>query len=112
MNNVEFFVHHEDVRRAVDGWQPRLLADDEQRQLWRAVRQRARYHFRHSPVGVVLQTPDGRRIDLSGRGAPVTLVGDAAELTLYLNGRTAHAVVEVHGEPDAVSAFEDTDLSV
>ena len=112
VNTVEFFVHHEDVRRAISGWEPRDLSDDDRRQLWSVVRQRARLHFRRAPVGVILQTPDGRRLDMSARGTPVTLVGDPGELTLYMNGRTTHARVTVTGDAVAVSAFEGTDLSV
>ncbi|MEE5589868.1 TIGR03085 family metal-binding protein, partial [Streptococcus pneumoniae] len=34
MNTGEFFVHHEDVRRAQPQWHPRQLLHDEQKALW------------------------------------------------------------------------------
>ncbi len=34
VNGSEFFVHHEDVRRAQDGWQPRALSEEQQAALW------------------------------------------------------------------------------
>jgi len=112
VNSIEFFVHHEDVRRAATGWQPRPLDADTSRQLWRIIGQRARLYFRHSPVGVVLRTPDGRRLVLGRPESQITLVGDPGELTLYMHGRTSHSLVELQGDPHAVEAFEATDLSV
>src|SRR3954470_15188156 len=41
-NTVEFFIHHEDVRRAAAGFTPRQLPPGEQRALWKATRLTAR----------------------------------------------------------------------
>ncbi len=117
VNTVEFFVHHEDVRRAQSDWQPRSLPDSVQRLLWAHLKQRARFHVRSSRVAVTLERPDGGQFAVPKRpgaavSGSVTLVGDAAELTVYLNGRTRHARVQVLGDPEAVAAFDGTDLSV
>ena len=37
-NLGEMFIHHEDVRRAVDGWQPRVLDDIDRHRAWPAAR--------------------------------------------------------------------------
>src|SRR5262249_59676731 len=50
LNLVEFFVHHEDVRRGADGWKPRELADGLADALWQRLLA-SRLLFRPSPVG-------------------------------------------------------------
>lgn len=34
INTLEYFVHHEDLRRAQTGWEPRLLAPEDEAALW------------------------------------------------------------------------------
>src|SRR5206468_12355246 len=60
VNTSEFFVHHEDVRRANDGWRPRPADPRLEGTMWRVLRQRGRALFRRAPVGVRLELPDGR----------------------------------------------------
>ena len=62
LNFVEYFVHHEDVRRAQPGWQPRQLGADMADELWHRLRQARLFLFR-APVGVELvrDEPDDRR---------------------------------------------------
>jgi uncharacterized protein (TIGR03085 family) len=112
VNGVEFFVHHEDVRRARQDWEPRELAEATQRALWHLVTQRGKFYFRSSPVGVVLRTTDGAECVAVKKATPVTLTGEPGELVLYMNGRTDHARVEVSGDAAAITAFRGTDLSV
>ena len=56
-NAVEFFVHHEDVRRAAPDWEPRALGDGESDMLWQRLRM-ARFMLRKAPVGVELARDD------------------------------------------------------
>src|SRR3954451_9950389 len=58
-NTVEYFVHHEDVRRAARGWEPRELSHDATSVLWALLRRGGRMMVRKLPMGVVLATPDG-----------------------------------------------------
>jgi len=110
INTTEFFVHHEDVRRAIDGWQPRPTDERLEYGMWRVLRSRGRAFFRHSPVGVVLTLPDGTsHVAASGRPS-VTLVGPATELVLYAFGRTGHAKVDIRGDKATVAAFSSTRL--
>src|SRR5204862_228870 len=53
VNAVEFFVHHEDVRRGAPGWEPRTLGRGESDMLWHRLRM-ARFMLRKAPVGVEL----------------------------------------------------------
>ena len=107
VNAVEFFVHHEDVRRAGDGWEPRSLPGDQQDGLWLRLRLIARLGYRHSPVGVVLRREDGTSITAKRGPHAVTLVGPPAELVLHASGRDA-----VRLEPLGAAADIDLVLSL
>jgi uncharacterized protein (TIGR03085 family) len=112
VNTTEFFVHAEDVRRAVEGWQPRPLDPALETAFWRTLRARGRLFFRKANVGVMLELPDGTRHVAKDGSPAITLVGPASELLLYAFGRTGHTTVDVRGDADAVRAFTSTDLSV
>jgi uncharacterized protein (TIGR03085 family) len=102
-NTVEFFCHHEDIRRAQPGWKPRELTDREQRALWKQVTTMGRAAMRRTgvPVEVVWPAAD-ERSTLSPGSDPVVLSGDPAELVMLLLGRDQHHV-SVEGPPDSVS---------
>jgi uncharacterized protein (TIGR03085 family) len=109
-NTIEYFVHHEDVRRAgADPAPPRALPDEVEGWLWRRLKLLARAQFRHSSVGVVLEREGSRGADgepetiRAAAGAHiVTAVGRPSELTLLAHGRSHGARVRLVGEPDAV----------
>ena len=111
-NSSEFFVHHEDVRRARPGWEPRELPEAASQVLWRVLRTHARLFYRKAPVGVLLQRPDGVSWR-ARRGDPmVTLTGEPQELVLHAMGRGSVARVHVGGDPEDVAAFSRTPLGV
>lgn len=117
-NTVEFFVHHEDIRRAQTGWTPRPLSTDLEAALRTALGRMARLLCRRVGVGLhlaVTQTsPDGApsptgavHMITARRGTPeATLTGPAGELILFLYGRGDHAAVELTGAPSALSAVQ------
>jgi uncharacterized protein (TIGR03085 family) len=113
VNLAEMFIHHEDVRRAVPGWEPRPLPDDLEQGLWSTLTRTGRLLFRRSPVGVVLVTPShGRRMvrtPPSGAGS-VVLRGTPGELLLHASGRERVARVTVEGPEDARGAFQNADF--
>jgi uncharacterized protein (TIGR03085 family) len=97
LNRIEFFIHHEDVRRAQPGWAPRELPAGYAEVIWRRVRTLTRLVLRKIPAAVTVGSP-GLSAATGGRGGPaVTLTGAPAELLLFLSGRQAHAVVELTG---------------
>lgn len=112
-NLIEYFVHHEDVRRGAEGWAPRDLPPDLSDALWGRLSGMARLLFRKVPCGVVLERTDGAGGTISAKkGAQhVTLRGAAGELVMRAYGRTA-ARVDVHGDPGCVTAFENARLGV
>ncbi len=88
-NLGEMFIHHEDVRRAADGWQPRVLDASTAAQLRRQLGLMSRVMLSKLPAQVVLQTPTGERIARVGRGEAVTMTGEPQELLLFVAGRDA-----------------------
>ena len=117
VNAVEFFVHHEDVRRAAEGWEPRALGSGESDMLWGRLRM-ARFMLRKAPVGVELarddvgpatDNPDGVPYRITARNATpaVTVVGSPAELTLWVMGRRAAARVRMDGIQAAVTKLRE-----
>jgi len=89
VNAMEFFVHHEDVRRADGDWAPRELSPEAQDGLWRRLRLISRVGYRHSPVGVVLQRSEGPAMTAKRGSHPVTFIGQPGELVLHAFGRDA-----------------------
>ncbi len=103
-NAVEYFVHHEDVRRGTPGWEPRQLGQAMEDVLWRRLGM-AKILLRRAPCGVVLRRAGspGTQAITAKRGTPtVTVTGTPGELTLWSLGRTSAAQVEVDGDADAV----------
>jgi uncharacterized protein (TIGR03085 family) len=106
INGVEFFVHHEDVRRAQPDWQPRDLGRDADDELWRNAVRLGRLFWRRAKVTVEMVRSDTgeRRVVVTGGPAAGTAVvsGSPAELVLYLNRRRDHALVERSGSTNAL----------
>jgi uncharacterized protein (TIGR03085 family) len=123
-NAVEFFVHHEDVRRAAPDWAPRELSSGQCGMLWQRLRM-ARFMLRKAPVGVELARDDtvlardntgnhgGRtdalayRITAKNATPAVTVIGSPAELTMWVMGRTTAARVHMDGTQPAVSKLAE-----
>ncbi|HET8971477.1 MAG TPA: TIGR03085 family metal-binding protein [Candidatus Nanopelagicales bacterium] len=107
MNTIEFFVHHEDLRRGGGQWEPRELAPVVVGQLWEALRRGVRLIARHSPVAITARPSDGpaagSQVRLRQGEREVTLVGEVGECVLAVYGRPSRVAVE--GEPADVAAF-------
>jgi uncharacterized protein (TIGR03085 family) len=113
VNTVEFFVHHEDVRRAAEGHTVRALDAELAADLRRALERSARILARRAPVGLVLEPTDGGRPITAHKGDPsVTVRGPIGELVLFAYGRQAHASVELDGPSDAVAAIRAARLGL
>lgn len=104
-NVVEFFVHHEDVRRGGPDWQPREPDAHRDAVLWKLTRAMGRLYYRRSPVGVVLRHPDGTEHAVRTGPGPVVVAGPPGELVLHAFGRTA-VRVELEGKPADVAALQ------
>jgi uncharacterized protein (TIGR03085 family) len=103
-NSVEFFVHHEDVRRASGDWSVRPLSPDLEDALTTMIRRGGGILTRKAKVGLVVE-PDGHDPITLHKGTPaVTIRGPIGEIVLYTYGRKDVAQVAVDGPPDAVAA--------
>ncbi len=109
LNGIEYFIHHEDVRRA-NGRGPRPCTPELQGLAWRTNgflgRRLAR---RLRPFGLQLRTPDGRR-RVFGREPRAIVEGDPEELVLFLSGRRSAATVALAGDAAAIEALRRTDM--
>jgi uncharacterized protein (TIGR03085 family) len=112
LNTTEYFVHHEDIRRAQPGWEPRELPAKVQDGLWQAVKGRAKMSFGGTSFGVTLTRPDGESIVATSGEPMAVLTGEPAELLLYLFGRRDQARVDLSGPPEALDQLAGTSLDV
>ncbi|HYI58574.1 MAG TPA: TIGR03085 family metal-binding protein [Microlunatus sp.] len=118
-NTTEFFVHHEDVRRAgAEPLPPRELSTDVEDWMWKRLKLLGRAFFRRAQVGVVLE-----RAGTEGQYEPeairavsgatiVTVIGKPSELMFYANGRGSAADVRLVGEQDALDLLHSADLTI
>ncbi len=104
-NLLEFYVHHEDVRRARPGFVRRELTQEMQERLWRGVRRVSKLLFRSAPTGVLLRRPDGVTAPVRAGDPVVTISGVPSEIALFAFGRERQALVELSGEQQAVRAL-------
>jgi uncharacterized protein (TIGR03085 family) len=105
----EFFVHHEDVRRA-NGLGPRDdLTPALEAALWRNVQRGGRYLSRRlRGIGLaIVWTGTQHRIPVRTGEPTAALEGAPGELLLYLFGRQAAARVDVSGPTAAVAAVQN-----
>lgn len=91
-NTVEYFVHHEDLRRAQPEWAPRALSTADEDQLWRYMRVAA--HAARKAARR-LQAPGREPMLLSKKGDGGLVKGPVGELALWVTGRTSVAQVEI-----------------
>jgi uncharacterized protein (TIGR03085 family) len=112
-NVHEFFVHHEDVRRAQPDWTrrelPQVLVDALRRRILVAA---PVLFARLRGVTLHLDTP-GRRLRTVGHGREqATVTGDVGELVLYAFGRGGAADVRVTGSTIAQERLTQTRLGL
>jgi len=112
INTVEFFIHHEDVRRAQDTWTVRTLGADLEADLSTALRRGARLLARKAPAGLVLESP-GREPTVANAGEPaVTATGPTGELVMFVYGRQAHSRAKLSGPNDSVAAMRTASFGI
>jgi uncharacterized protein (TIGR03085 family) len=120
LNFTEYLVHHEDVRRAQPGWEPRALDRRFTDQIWAGL-SRARLMLRKVPVGIEFARDDlaeqsGRqqtvRLTVRPRTPVVTVIGAPTELLLWTFGRTGAARVRLEGAEADVAALRQANWGV
>jgi uncharacterized protein (TIGR03085 family) len=114
-NLLEYLVHHEDVRRAAPGWQPRDLPADVQSAVWKRLPNLTRLTMRSLSLGVELVSPAHGELRTSRArraGVAVRVTGEPVELALFAFGRHAVAVVDYDGKPDDVATIRGAKLGI
>lgn len=106
----EYFIHHEDVRRA-NGGAPRTDRRELDEALAVLVRSAARRRLRKVDAGVDL-TWNGGVLYRHGSEPRANIEGAPGELLLYLTGRNRAARVEISGDASAVGALKAADLAI
>ncbi len=100
VNLTEYFIHHEDVRRAQPGWKPRELDAQLSSELWNFVRRMAPLMVRGvKDTRITFRTPGGgeRSVGPKEGKHAVTVTGEPGEIVLYLSGRRSVAQVRLTG---------------
>jgi len=113
-NTLEYFVHHEDLRRAQPGWVPRELTREDEDELWSLVKGSAKLSTRKAGVPVVARRtvwddlpPESATIR---KGAdPVVVTGRPGELVMFFFGRSELHDVTFEGPPEAIARLQGAD---
>lgn len=114
VNLLEYFIHHEDVRRAQEEWEPREDRDLDAA-LWAALRRSAWLLTRGvKGAGLDLVRGDGPDDTIKARsGEPRAFVsGGPQEIALFLFGRTKVARMTVDADDAARAALDRASLGV
>lgn len=108
MNTIEYFVHHEDVRRGQSEWGVRQLDAGFTADLWSRIPTFGKFLTRSSPVGIVVCPTDGPAANTDVRlcdgKSSVRLNGPVGELVLALFGRVTRGV-DMMGSDEDIAAF-------
>jgi uncharacterized protein (TIGR03085 family) len=97
VNLMEYFIHHEDVRRAQPDWEPRELPAEFERMLWRRLGV-LKGMLRRVPATVTLVAPRHGELKAGRGGADqVRITGTPSELVLFCSGRQSVARVALDG---------------
>jgi uncharacterized protein (TIGR03085 family) len=100
LNTLEYFVHHEDLRRAQEGWEPRPLAGADEAALWRSLRifVLAFLGRQARRSAARLEAPGQPPIVLRQGGQGPVVKGPVGEVVLWVAGRRGVARVSEEGE--------------
>jgi len=109
-NTTEFFVHHEDIRRARHAWEPRALDEDDADELWRQLSRTGRLLARPAGVPVTVVDDYGRRAVLRSGERPVVITGPVSELLLFLSGRRQLGELAFDGPQHRIAALRQARL--
>jgi uncharacterized protein (TIGR03085 family) len=112
MNVLEFFVHHEDVRRGRPGWQARTLDAGHQQALYQRLRGSAKLSTRRFGARITVEPEGYEPFEVGAGGERVTVRGPVGELVLFFTGRQRASNVEVDGPPALVARLRTARLGV
>ncbi|OIJ25972.1 TIGR03085 family metal-binding protein [Nocardioides luteus] len=109
VNTVEFFVHHEDLRRAQPSWEPRTLPAAAERDLWRTLKLLGKGLVRSAGTPVVVSNGTDTSTLRAGE-EPVTVTGPVGELLLFCFGRHQVRGLTFDGPAERITQLENASL--
>lgn len=117
-NTAEYLVHHEDVRRAGESWEPRRFGGEDLERIWALATTVTKASLRKVRARVDLRTPPGLRLTKEGAvstGAAlaplVSITAEPTELLLWAFGRD-EALVDISGAQRGIDALEAVSRAV
>jgi uncharacterized protein (TIGR03085 family) len=112
-NTLEYFVHHEDIRRAAPGWKPRDLDPDDVDLIWKLGRRSGRLMARRVDGPFRIRRSDtGVEATLSSGDDPVVVSGPPGEVVLFLFGRDQVRDLDFEGPTEAVAKVRGADFGL
>lgn len=112
-NAAEYFVHHEDIRRAQPDWEPRQMDAHANDVLWKLASSAGKLMARKAKCPLVLERSDTAETATLLKGDDVATVrGLPSELVLFLYGRKAVRDVEIDGSDAAVAKVRGASFGI
>lgn len=111
VNTMEFFIHHEDVRRAGPQWAPRTLEAGEQVALWRTGRFLSRAALRRLKTSATVHATGFEPVRV-GPDPRVEISGEPGELALFFFGRQSASRVRIEGDPETAQRLRTARMGV
>ncbi len=112
INLNEYFVHHEDVRRA-NGMTRRTDRPDLDDALWSIMSRAGAMSARKlKPFGLEVRRPEGAAVVLRNAEKVAVLTGHPSEIALYLFGRRGAADVQISGDAEATAKLRQAQLGI
>jgi uncharacterized protein (TIGR03085 family) len=104
---AELLIHHEDLRRAQRGWEPRPPEPERDRAAWRALGLMAPLALRVRAEILLVSPLGGRRLRSRRAEGSLRVHGEPLELLLWVTGRDEVARVRLHGDEGARRALAE-----
>jgi uncharacterized protein (TIGR03085 family) len=110
-NTLEYLVHHEDLRRAQPGWEPRELPAADEDEVWKLLPGSAKLATRKIGVPIVVRRSDrpGQEATVRKGPDPVVVTGRPSELVLFFFGRSELHEVGFDGPPEVITRLREAD---
>ena len=110
-NLLEYFVHHEDLRRAQPGWAPRELPAADEDELWKLLPGSAKLATRKVGGPIVVRRSDRPDLEATVRRGddPVVVTARPSELVLFFFGRDQLDGVTFDGPAAATTRLQEAD---
>ncbi|GAA3296028.1 TIGR03085 family metal-binding protein [Dactylosporangium vinaceum] len=113
MNVVEFFVHHEDIRRAAPEWSQRPIPQPYSQSLAKNAKRTARLSARRFPARIEVSGPDVEPFTVNPKQErAVSISGAPGELVLFFSGRQSSAEVSITGPDDLTEKLRGARLGI